>query len=88
MLIIIFRRTKVGNSGSRLNNKKYGEKNEIKACRLNLYPITYGNHGSLNPNLDYGLYGDHTFANPTSPFAPFVWLTRLPQDGLVKSCDD
>jgi hypothetical protein len=54
---------------------KVGEKNEKKAYRLNLYPIT--NHGNLNPNLDYGLCGDHTFANPTSPSAPFVQLTRF-----------
>ncbi len=34
----------VGNLGSQPNNKKYGEKDERKACRLNLYPIA--SHGS------------------------------------------
>jgi hypothetical protein len=30
----------VGNSGSQLNNRKYGEKDKREAYRLNLYPIT------------------------------------------------
>jgi hypothetical protein len=37
-------RIKVGNLGSQLNNKKYGEKDEREACQHNLYPIT--NHGN------------------------------------------
>jgi hypothetical protein len=42
----------------------------------------------VNPNLEYGPCGDHTFANPISPFTPFAKLTRLLQDRLVKLCDD
>jgi len=34
-------RIEVGNLGSQPNNKEYGEKDERKACRLNLYPIVY-----------------------------------------------
>jgi len=42
----------------------------------------------ISPILKYGPYGDHTFANLPSPFAPSIWLTCLPHDGLVKLCDD
>ncbi len=42
----------------------------------------------VSPNLKYCPYEDHTFANPASLFAPFVQLTCLLQDGLVKSCDN
>jgi hypothetical protein len=42
----------------------------------------------VNPNLEYGPCGDHTFANPISPSTPFAQLTRLLQDGFVKLCDD
>ncbi len=43
---------------------------------------------AISPNLDYGLYGDHTFAKNISPFAPFVQLSCLSQNGHVKSSDD
>jgi hypothetical protein len=43
-ITIAFRRIKVGNLGSQLKNKKYGEKYERQAYRLNLHPTT--NHGS------------------------------------------
>jgi hypothetical protein len=43
---------------------------------------------AISPNFEYGPYEDHTFANPISPFIPFAQLTHLPQDGLVKFCDD
>jgi hypothetical protein len=42
----------------------------------------------ISPNLEYDPCEDHTFANPTSPFAPSVQLKCLPQDGLVKLCND
>ncbi len=37
---------------------------------------------------EYGPCEIHTSTNFTSPFAPSIQLTCLPQDGLVKSCDD
>jgi hypothetical protein len=43
---------------------------------------------TISPNLKYGPYENHTFANPTSPSIPSIQLTRSPQDGPVKSCDD
>jgi hypothetical protein len=43
---------------------------------------------AISPNLKYGPYENHTFANPDSPFAPFALLTCLPQGGFVKSCND
>jgi hypothetical protein len=49
MLIITItsHQIEVGNLGSRLNNKKYGEKDEKEACQLNLYPIaSHGNRKS------------------------------------------
>jgi hypothetical protein len=41
---ITFCQIKVGNLGSQLKNKNYGEKDESQACRLNLHPIT--SHGN------------------------------------------
>jgi hypothetical protein len=43
---------------------------------------------AISPNLKYGPCEDHTFAYPASLFAPSTQLTCLPQDGLMKSCDD
>jgi hypothetical protein len=43
---------------------------------------------AVSPNFKYDPCGDHTFANPTSPFAPSSQLTHLLQDGFMKSCDD
>ncbi len=43
---------------------------------------------TISHNLEYGPYEDHTFINPISPFAPFTKLTRVPQDGLTKLCND
>ncbi len=42
----------------------------------------------VSPNLEYGLCGNHTFTNPTSPSTPSVQLTRLLQHGFMKLCDD
>jgi hypothetical protein len=42
----------------------------------------------VNPNFEYGPYGDHTFINLASPFAPSTQLTRMPEDGFVKLFDD
>jgi hypothetical protein len=42
----------------------------------------------VSPNIEYGLYEDHTFVKPASPSAPFARLTYMFHDGLVKSCDD
>jgi len=44
IMTIISRRIEASNLGSRLDNNKYGEKDESKAWQLNLYPIV--NHGS------------------------------------------
>jgi hypothetical protein len=57
-----------GNSVSWPNNKKWGEKDEKKSCRLNPYPIV--SMVTINPNFKYGFYEDHIFANLVSPFAP------------------
>jgi hypothetical protein len=37
---------------------------------------------------EYGPYETHISTNFTSPFAPSIQLTCLPQDGVMKSCDD
>jgi len=42
----------------------------------------------ISPNFEYGPCEDHLFANLISPSAPSVQLTRLPQDGFMKLCDD
>jgi hypothetical protein len=42
----------------------------------------------VGPNFEYGPYENHTFVNPTSLSAPSTKLTRLPQDGLMKLCND
>jgi len=42
----------------------------------------------VGPNLEYDLYGAHTFASPFSPSTPFAQFIHLPQDGLVKLCDN
>ncbi len=44
--------------------------------------------GVVSPNLKYNPCVEHTFTNPTSPFAPSTQLTNLPQDGFVKLCND
>jgi hypothetical protein len=44
IIAIISRRIEANNLGSPPNNNKYGEKDEIETCQLNLYPIA--NHGS------------------------------------------
>jgi hypothetical protein len=43
---------------------------------------------TISPNLEYGLYEDHIFINPTSPSAPSSKLICLPQDGFMKLCND
>jgi hypothetical protein len=42
----------------------------------------------VGPNLEYDLYGAHTFTNPFSPSTPSAQLIHLPQYGLVKLCDN
>jgi hypothetical protein len=44
IIAITFHRIEANNLGSQPNNKKYGEKDEREACRLNIYPIA--SHGS------------------------------------------
>ncbi len=39
-------------------------------------------------NFEYGTFGTHIFANLISPSIPSIQLTHLPQDGLMKLCDD
>jgi hypothetical protein len=38
----------------------------------------------MNPNFEYGPYGDHISANLILPFAPYIQLTHLLQDGPMK----
>jgi hypothetical protein len=42
----------------------------------------------IGPNLEYDLYGAHTFTNPFSSSTPSIQLIHLLQDGLVKLCDN
>jgi hypothetical protein len=44
IIAIISPQIEASNLGSRPNNNKYSEKDESKACQLNLYPIA--NHGN------------------------------------------
>jgi hypothetical protein len=43
---------------------------------------------TVDPNFKYGLFGGHILINPFSLYAPFVQLTHLLQDGLMKRYDD
>jgi hypothetical protein len=62
MLAITFRWIEVGNLGSQLNKKKYGEKDAKEACQLNLYPRA-NNNLVVNLNIEYDPFEVHIFIN-------------------------
>jgi hypothetical protein len=85
IIVIAYHQMKVGNSSPWPNNKKYGEKNERKACLLNLYPIT--KHGRYKSQSWIWPLWRPYFYKPCSIIFT-IHLAKMLEDGLMKLCDD